>query len=173
MLYHYVGSRTIAERSGLVARGAPITSPEDIVRWLTSNTDVDSNSDEITVTFVVNVEGVLLIADRHSEHVACAGGRPVRAAGEMCFAVKANRVTVTRVSNQSTGYCPEPESWAEVVPVLRAAGLEPPEGFDPRCEFRRCVKCGSLNLVKCGVFECGICEAVLPGEYNCQPDAET
>jgi hypothetical protein len=145
----------------------------DVVRWITSTAEADRDSDEITVTFVVNEEGVLLIADRHSEHVACAGGRPVRAAGEMCFARKANRVTVARVSNQSTGYCPEPESWAEVVRVLRAAGLEPPASFDPRCEFRRCAKCGSLNLVKCGVFECGICEAELPGEYNCQPNTET
>ncbi|MCI0705006.1 MAG: hypothetical protein L0241_28435 [Planctomycetia bacterium] len=57
----------------------------------------------------------------------------------------------------------------EVVAALRAAGLEPTEGFDPMCEFRRCLACGSLNLVKCDVFECNVCEANLPREYNCQP----
>jgi hypothetical protein len=166
MLYQYVGSRGIAERVGLTVRGALIISPADAVRW------IPRTSTEVTVTFVVSAEGTLLVADRHSEHVACAGGRGVRAAGELCFALEGARVTVTRVSNQSTGYCPEPESWAEVVVALRAAGLEPPAGFDPRCEFRRCVKCGTLNLVKCDVFECGVCEAELPVEYNVQPAGE-
>jgi hypothetical protein len=164
VLYHYVGSRGIAARSGSAVRGAPIRSPADALQW------VPRTSVEVTVTFVVNEAGALLIADRHSEHVACAGGRPVRAAGEMCFAREGARATVTRVSNQSTGYCPEPESWADVVAALEAAGLEPPAGFDPRCEFRRCVAgCGALNLVKGGVFECAVCGAELPREYNAQP----
>jgi hypothetical protein len=165
VFYHYVGSKGIAARSGQTVRGTPITSPAEAVRWIASTADGSRTSTEVTVTFVVSAEGALLVADRHSEHVACAGGRPVRAAGEMCFALEGARVTVTRVSNQSTGYCPEPESWAEVVAALSAAGLEPPDGFDPRCAFRRCVKCGSLNLVKGGVFECG---AELPAEYNVQ-----
>jgi hypothetical protein len=167
VLYHYVGSRQIAERAGYVVRGTPITSSDDVVRWLTSRGEPPHT--EVTVTFVVNAEGTLLIAERHSEHVACAGNQPVRAAGELRFALEGGRVKVTRASNQSTGYCPEPESWAEVVAALRGAGLEPPEGFDPRCDFRRCVKCGSLNLVKCGVFECCVCEAELPAAYNVQP----
>ncbi len=169
MLYHYVGPRGIAERSGFTVRGIPIASPEDVVRWITSTTAAPYASSEVTVTFVVNEEGTLLIADRHSEHVACAGNRPVRSAGEMCLELHGERVTVTRISNQSTGYCPEPESWADVVAALRAGGLEPTEGFDPLCEFRRCLKCAALNLVKCGVFECCVCEAELSKEYNCQP----
>jgi hypothetical protein len=168
MLYRYVGSRGIAERAGLTVRGAPVCAPEDVVGWLASAAGTARTGPEVTVTYVVDEAGRLLIADRHSEHVACAGGRSVRAAGEMSFTFEGARVTVARVSNQSTGYCPEPESWAEVVSALRAAGLAPPEGFDPRCEFRRCVKCGALNLVKGGAFECGVCAADLPGEYNCQ-----
>lgn len=167
MLYHYVGPREIAERAGTTVRGVSLTSPEDVVRWLTSRGE--PLHAEITATFVVNAEGMLLVADRHSEHVACAGNRPVRAAGELCFVLEGGRVKVIRASNQSTGYCPEPESWVGVVAALRAAGLEPPECFDPCCEFRRCVKCGSLNLVKCGIFECGVCEAELPAAYNVQP----
>jgi hypothetical protein len=167
MLYRYVGSRGIAERAGSTVRGTPLAAPDDLVQWITAS-EALLPSNEVTVTFVVDEEGRLLIADRHSEHVACAGGRPVRAAGEMCFVLEGAGARVVRVSNQSTGYCPEPESWAEVVVALRGAGLEPPEGFEPRCEFRRCVKCGALNLVKCGVFECGVCAAELPGEYNCQ-----
>jgi hypothetical protein len=168
MLYRYVGSRGIAERAGFTVRGVPITSPEDVIRWIAANADESRASNKVTVTFVVDEEGRLLVADRHSEHVACAGGRPVRASGEMCFALECGRVTAARVSNQSTGYCSEPESWSAVISALAGAGLEPPDGFDPRCEFRRCVKCGSLNLVKCGAFECGVCEAELPHEYNVQ-----
>jgi hypothetical protein len=171
VLYHYVGSRGIAERAGLTVRGVPVCAPGDVVRWLTSTAGAVGPSGEVTVTFVVDEADRLLIADRHSEHVACAGGRPVRAAGELCFAFQGERVSVARVSNQSTGYCPEPASWEAVVTALRGAGLEPPEGFDPRCEFRRCLKCGALNLVKGGVFECGVCAAELPDEYNCQESA--
>jgi hypothetical protein len=166
VLYHYVGSRSIAERAGSLVRGTPITSPEDVVRWFASHAQPPHA--EVTVTFVVSEESTLLVADRHSEHVACAGNRPVRAAGELCFALEDGCVNVTRVSNQSTGYCPEPESWADVVAALRGAGLAPPEGFEPRCEFRRCVKCSSLNLVKSSVFECSVCDAELPAAYNVQ-----
>lgn len=170
MLYHYVGPREIAARAGQTVRGTPISAPADVVRWLASSSDSRTPT-EITVTFVVSAEGAILVADRHSEHVACAGGRPVRAAGELCFAREGPRVSVARVSNQSTGYCPEPESWAEVVAALRAVGLDPPDGFDPRCEFRRCVSCGALKLVKGGVFECSACEAELPATYNVQSAA--
>ncbi|MCI0705007.1 MAG: hypothetical protein L0241_28440 [Planctomycetia bacterium] len=104
MLYHYVGSRTIAERSALVAGGTPIMSPEDVVRWMKATGLSANTSSEITVTFVVSEEETLLIADRHSEHVACAGGKPVLAAGELTFALAGNRVSVTRGSNH-TGSC--------------------------------------------------------------------
>ena len=159
-LYRYVGARSIAERSGVIVRGAPVRAPTDLAPWLSAR--------EVTVTFVVTEGGTLLVADRHSEHVACAGNRPVRAAGEMAFARHGGRVVVTRLSNQSTGYCPEPGSWAAVAAALRGAGLEPTDGFDPRCEFRRCVKCRALNLVKGGVFVCAVCEAELPSGYNAQ-----
>ena len=49
---------------------------------------------------VVGLDGALRIADRHSEHVSCAGEREVLAAGEMFFADG----RVARVSNQSSGF---------------------------------------------------------------------
>lgn len=168
VLYRFVGPRVIAKRGDGVARGTPIASPEDVLRWVTSNNEGRQSQGEAIATFVVNEAGTLLVADRHSEHVACAGNQPVRAAGEMCFVVGGASVTVTRISNQSTGYCPEPECWIGVVAALREAGLEPTEGFDPWCEFRRCPECRAINLLKHGVFECVICSAELPREYNCQ-----
>ncbi len=164
--YRYVGPKRIADRIRPEPAGVPIRSPEDVRAWVRS-TAQELSAGCVTATFVVDAVGVLLVADRRSEHVACAGGQPVRSAGEITFAV-GRAVGVVAVSNQSTGYCPEPESWPAVAATLVAAGLEPPAGFALACEFRRCVGCGSLTLVKGGVFECGVCGAELPAAYNAQ-----
>ncbi|HVJ80243.1 MAG TPA: hypothetical protein VNC50_04160, partial [Planctomycetia bacterium] len=99
-------------------------------------------------------------------HVACAGGRPVRSAGEMTFAVEKNAVAVNRVTNQSTGYCPEPHSWQAVEAALVCAGFTAPDGFSKTFEFRRCTRCGAVNVIKDGVFECGVCSSRLPAAWN-------
>lgn len=169
-LYSYVGPKRIAERNRLSPPGTTIESPEDVFRWVRAFDQKPDADGHLLVTFVIDEAGTLRIADRRSEHVACAGGRPVRSAGEMTFAIRPRSVEVPEVSNQSTGYCPEPESWPEVESALRRAGLAPTEGFHPRCVFRRCPNCDAINLVKSGVFECGICGAPLPEAYNCQPD---
>jgi hypothetical protein len=36
----------------------------------------------LVVTFAIDAKGSLRVADRRSEHVACAGGGPVLSAGE-------------------------------------------------------------------------------------------
>ena len=86
----------------------------------------------------------------------------------MTFAVSGGAVAVTAVSNQSTGYCPEPASWPAVRAALLGAGLNAPDGFDPACVFRQCPACRVKNIVKGGDFGCGACEAELPAAYNCQ-----
>lgn len=168
-LYRYAGPRSIADRVAASPPGTPVGSTADIVRWVRETGQRAGPDGGVTVTFVVDEGGVLRVADRRSEHVACAGGRPVRSAGELCVVARGDGVEVARVSNQSTGYCPEPESWPAVEAALRQAGLTPPAGFDPLCVFRRCVACGGLNLVKGGVFECATCGAELPGTYNVAP----
>lgn len=122
----------------------------------------------LIATFVIDQAGTLLVADRHSEHVACAGRQPVLSAGEITFRITRQSVEVAEVSNQSTGYCPEPESWPAVESALVAAGLSRPSGFSLKCHFRLCVACGQKNLVKDSVFECQVCGAELPTTYNCQ-----
>ena len=59
-------------------------------------------------------EHIARLADRHSEHVACAGGGPVLSAGEMFFLLEDSRAAVVEVSNQSTGYWPETSSLTAV-----------------------------------------------------------
>ena len=170
-VYRYIGPQRIADRVRPEHRGTPVRSPDDVGRWA-ADTGQEPDADGcVTATFVVDPAGTLLIADRHSEHVACAGGEPVLSAGEMTFDLSGPLPQVVGVSNQSTGYCPEPESWPAVAAALAAAGLAAPAGLALACVFRRCLGCGMRNLVKDGVFECGVCGRDLPAEYNCQQDA--
>jgi len=55
-------------------------------------------------TYIVSENGRLRIGDRHTEHVACSGRKPVLAAGEMAFEVEKGKVEVIEVSNLSTGF---------------------------------------------------------------------
>lgn len=66
----------------------------------------------------------------------------------MTFVVAGKRVEVATVSNQSTGFCPQPQSWNAVARALDGAGLPRPDDFTTSFEFRRCDRCGAVNLVK-------------------------
>jgi len=106
------------------------------------------------------------IADRHSEHVACADGGPVLAAGEMVFSVEGSEIEVVEVSNQSTGFCPEPECWTVVVQTLDYLRVPRPEAWTHAFAFRRCPSCRAINVIKDAVFECDVCGADLPEIWN-------
>jgi hypothetical protein len=120
----------------------------------------------VPVTFVVDPGGDLLLADRRSEHVACAGGGPVLSAGEMFFRIEGDRVELAEASNQSTGYCPEPESWPAVAAALDRIGVAHPGRFTTEVVFRSCEACGERNVVKEGWFVCGVCGAGLSAGWN-------
>ncbi|MEV7725829.1 hypothetical protein AB0P15_13940 [Streptomyces sp. NPDC087917] len=121
-------------------------------------------------TYVVDRAGVLRLAPRRSEHVVCAGGEPVRAAGEMTFERDgAGRWEVREVANLSTGYCPDLTSWAAVAEALEGAGIGHPGGFTHAVVFRRCEECRECNVVREGWFVCVFCEAELPGRWNVGP----
>lgn len=66
----------------------------------------------------------------------------VLSAGEIGFVREADRWSVSEVSNQSTGYCPDIGSWSEVARALDNVGLERPSGFTHENYFV-CVFCGS------------------------------
>jgi len=117
-------------------------------------------------TFVVDESGCLRVADRRSEHVACSGGSPVLAAGEVTFGLLGNSVEAQEVSNQSTGYCPEPESWKAVAEALAQAGIQGPACYTTEFIFRLCEQCGQINLVKEQLFECAVCNSILPAAWN-------
>ncbi|MEM7249167.1 MAG: hypothetical protein AAF533_27855 [Acidobacteriota bacterium] len=155
----YVGTASVRERVAGAPAGARIASRDDLRAWLAEQPPVEGES---WATFVVGVDGLLRLAPQRSEHVACAGGEPVLAAGEMAFDREGE---LTYCSNQSTGYCPPESCWPAVSVALRKLGVQA-DGFTMTCSFRRCPACGERNLVKDGWFRCGACDAELPREWN-------
>jgi hypothetical protein len=123
-----------------------------------------------TATFIIDLEEQLWLADRHSEHVVCAAGKPVLAAGELVFGLSGGRVWVVEATNQSTGYCPQPECWGVVASTLDRLGIEHPTAFTAVFIFRRCTTCRTINIVKDGVFECAVCQADLSTAWNFRQD---
>ncbi|WP_051767401.1 hypothetical protein [Streptomyces sp. NRRL S-37] len=120
-------------------------------------------------TFVVGMDGVLRLAPRRSEHVACAGGERVLSAGEIGFIHEAGRWAVGDVSNHSTGYCPDVGSWPAVARALDGAGLGHPSRFTHEVVFRRCPGCQEHNIVREGDFVCVFCGDDLPWTWNVDP----
>ncbi|WP_436520083.1 hypothetical protein [Actinoplanes sp. HUAS TT8] len=114
-------------------------------------------------TYVVNAAGEMLVAPRNTEHVACADGAPVLAAGEISLDRDGR---VDQVTNQSTGYCPEPSCWPAVAAALDAAGVAHDGGFTAEFTFRRCPGCATVNVVKEDVYVCDVCDADLPPMWN-------
>jgi hypothetical protein len=164
--YKYVGPNDLLELIKTVRKGEKVSSHLDVIKWM-KDTDQELDQDnQVIATYIVDLDNILLIADRHSEHVVCAGGENVLSAGEITFSVEGSKVKVTEVTNQSTGYCPEPESWTNVKVALDKAGLESPGSFGNEFIFRRCEKCGLLNVVKENWFVCIGCDEDLSKAWN-------
>ena len=172
--YRYVGPPDIKARSATQPPGREIHTPADVRAWIRDSAQPASPGDLIPATFVIDPAGRLLIADRHSEHVACAAGRDVLAAGEIFFLIESpSALSVAEVTNQSTGYCPEPTcwsaveaAWSAVEAALDQIGLPHPSGFTTECTFRKCQNCGARNIVKDAWYHCDVCGAPLPGVWN-------
>jgi hypothetical protein len=163
--YSYVGPHDIRHAAATSPAGTRITSRSDLVGWMKSHASDKDLDGTITATFVIDGDGTLRLAPRRSEHVACASGGPVLSAGEITLAHKGD---VAAVSNQSTGFCPEPESWPQVADALDRIPISHPGAFTSPIVFRLCPKCDERNIVKDHWFVCAICGADLPAEWNFQ-----
>jgi len=164
-LYPYVGPPEIAAAVSMNTLRAAISSHDDIRRWVSESSQLLDATNSITATFVIDADGILWIADRRSEHIACSRGGRVLSAGEITLTVTDNEIDASYITNQSTGYCPQPASWPAVAAALDSAGIDHLDDFDVRCEFRRCV-CGQINLVKNEVYECDVCGKNLSHDWN-------
>jgi hypothetical protein len=136
-----------------------VRSPVDLDRWLASQTTADLAE---AFTFVVDLNAGFWLAPRRGQHVACAGGTDVLAAGEIGFTYVQDEWI--NVSNQSTSHCLEPESWQAVARSVDGAGIRHPNRFTRLVIFRRCKACGERNLVR--VFVCALCDSTLPDHWN-------
>lgn len=161
-IYHYVGP---SELRGSLSDRRCVRQPQDIKDWIVQ-TGQTPDRGAIVATFIIDTDGQLWIADRCSEHVACADGQPVLSAGEMTFSVEGDSISVTDASNQSLGYCPEEASWPAVAAALEKCGLPAPVFFTNAYIIRLCERCGTKNIVKDNAFECGVCQTLLPSEWN-------
>ncbi|GIH19931.1 hypothetical protein [Rugosimonospora africana] len=167
--YRYVGPAELRDRVIAVDAVAvdSLASLASLDGWLAGR---DSRDLTEPVTFVVVLDGVLRLAPRRSEHVALAGGHDVLAAGEMAFAPAGTGWRVAEVTNQSTGYCPDPDCWPAVAEALDRVGLPHPGGFTDRITFRRCPTCGERNIVRDDDFTCALCGSALPARWNLTSD---
>ncbi len=115
-------------------------SAAELDAWLTER-DKDELAEHFT--YVVGLDGLLRLAPRRSEHVACAGGAEVLGAGEMGFGRAAGLRVVGEVSNQSTGYCPHLDSWPAVARALDRAGIDRPAPAHRAGRSTSCVRASS------------------------------
>lgn len=132
-----------------------------------------ASSQSGTFTYIVSQNGVLWLADQHSEHVSCARGEAVQAAGELTL----ERGAVSAVSNLSTGYCPDPGCWPTVREALERAGFTTPPTFTHAYLFAICSSCGQRNVIKDEIFECAVCGTELrrlgePAQQAHDPERE-
>jgi hypothetical protein len=164
--YRYVGPEVIRARAAHLPCGTPIESIADLKNWLRHAGQRPNALGQFVLTFVIDERGCLRVADRGSEHVACASGGPVLSAGELFLTASRDGFCVEEISNQSTGYCPEPESWPAVAAALDRIGMAHPGRFTQAVIFRRCPSCGERTIVKDGWFVCGLCDAELPVAWN-------
>lgn len=158
-VFEYVGPPEVVAASRSSPKGAPVVSRSAAAAWFAAH----GGGEDGWATYVVSLAGVLHIAPRRSEHVACAGGEAVLAAGEIRFDRDGS---VREVSNLSTGYCPREDCWEAVRSALDGAGLPRPEGFSFAAVFRRCPRCGERNLVKDDWYVCAMCDTDLPRAWN-------
>ena len=168
--YKYVGPHELLGLISCASTRQYIQSKRDILSWIKRTHQKTNAAGEVVATFIMDTNGCLWVADRHSEHVACAAGGPVLSAGEMGFRVTKEEIEVSNVTNQSTGFCPDAASWPRVAEALRGVGLSHPDEFTVSFTFRRCDGCGSINLVKDDWFVCGVCDAELNQAANLNTD---
>lgn len=164
--YRYVGPPALLTALQPGYAGWRISAPADFAIWIAHRSAAELTE---PFTFVIGTDGLLRLAPRRSEHVACAGGRSVLSAGEIAFVRAANRWVVSEVSSHSTGYCPDVSSWPAVAEALDRVALARPSGFTHEVVFRRCPQCQERTIVREADFFCVFCGTELPSVWNVDP----
>jgi hypothetical protein len=165
-LYSFVGPPQIRMSADFETPRHEVKNAAALLQWARQMDGAIKGLRDFVFTYVVLPEQRLFVADRRSEHVACARGDAVLTAGELFVSLVNGRLQVDGASNLSTGYCPEPGSWRALQLALEGTDLGSLEGFEPSFEFRRCEWCEQNCLIKDEVFECPGCNVELPQHWN-------
>lgn len=166
--YPYCGLAEIFEESQLKPVGTSVEDFKELDTFIQRH-ESDFLHDGGIFTFVISREGVLKLAVRRSEHVACAGRQDVLSAGEIGFLREKGSWVVDTISNHSRGYCPEPESWPVVESVLSGLDIGFPDYWTTVFHFRQCEQCGQVSILKEYDPFCPFCEIELPSKWNITP----
>lgn len=161
--YQYVGPDNIRDLARSQPPGTVIHTADALLAWLAASPTEQTADGDWIATFTIGEDELLCLAPRRSEHVACASGGPVLSAGEVTID---SELRIVAISNQSTGFCPEPESWPIVESVLDRIGLTHPQQFTSAVIFRLCPECNQPNIVKDVWYYCQLCDAQLPESWN-------
>lgn len=164
-VYAYVGAADLNDPELFQTERTQIATPMDVLA-LVRQGQPHKETVSITFTFIVDTHGQLWVAERPSKHVSCARGGDVLSAGGMAFDVEDGQAIVGGVTNHSTGYCPEPDSWLSVQAALDRANLSHPGRFTREFIFRLCENCGQRNVVKEDDYTCAACGGELPAQWN-------
>jgi hypothetical protein len=160
--YRYVRPYELSKRPR-PADVVDVDNRDALRRWLTTRPHRDRAE---PFTYVITIDGILRLASRQCEHVACADGMDVLGAGEIQFEPGHNGWAVVMISNQSTGYCPDLDSWHAVASAFDRLGVGHPSGFTDPIVFRACTACKQTNVVRHGLLVCGMCGDELPETWN-------
>jgi hypothetical protein len=166
-MFDYVSSEEIGLAVAGYPRGTTIQSIADLKTWMRDTCDRETIDRKLVVaTFVIDLDGNLLLADRHSEHVACAGGAAVLSAGEIFISWEKDGLEISDITNQSTGYCPDLASLQHVEAASSKIPIARPSSFTAEFTFRRCGNCDRVNIIKDDIFVCAVCDSPLPEGIN-------
>ena len=124
--YIYVGPADVREAASASPPGVVIENPASLTAWFERHVEDMTTEGTITATFVVDADGLLRLARAPLGTRGLSSGGPVLSAGEITFSKGGD---VTEITNQSTGFCPEPESWPSVAAVLYRIPLSHPGRF--------------------------------------------
>ncbi len=171
-LYRYVGPPEVRRAADMESPRHEVVGVEGLLAWVAAQGISRPGTRDFILTYVVLPDGTMFVSHRNSEHVACARGGMVLAAGEITFAKSRIGLELVDVSNLSTGYCPEVRSWEAVAPALAAAGLGEIRAYSQAFEFRYCRGCECTCIVKDGIYECPACLGELPREWNYNSGSE-
>ena len=164
--YQYIGSQEIIDNLPEKSARVCVNSAKDVLDWIKNTKQLPEYDVSYIATFIISLDGMLWINDRHSEHVLCANGKNVLSAGEITFEVEGNAVEIVAISNQSIGYCPEASSWDCVALALKNSKVTHPDDFTSRYIFRKCDNCGQKNIVKDDWYFCAVCDSELSEVWN-------